>query len=91
MVSCGGCASKQPLVRTETITVDRPVIVAVPAELTRGVSEPKLSTGVVTNDDLADFIDVWRAALGLANCQLEKIANLGPGEDRNVECKAVRK
>lgn len=90
MVSCAGCVTK-PLVRTETVTVEKPVIVAVPAELTRGVAEPKLSTGVVTNSQLADWIDAWRAALRLANCKLEKIAGIGLGVAENVACKAVRK
>lgn len=79
IASCAACASK-PIVEYRDVPVDRPVIVAVPAELTTPVAEPKLSPGPVTNRDLADFIDAWRAALALANKRLSEIAGLAPTE-----------
>ena len=74
------CAASKPVVRTETVTVDRPVIVAVPAELTRVAPEPVLPAGPITNDDLADTIKRLQAwGRGLAG-QLRKIGGLVPSE-----------
>lgn len=74
-----GCANS-PVVRTETVQVDRPVIVAVPAELTRVAPEPVLPSGPITNDDLAALIDSLRAwGRGMAG-QLRKIGGLVPSE-----------
>lgn len=71
------CASS-PIVRTETVTVEKPVIVGVPAELTRVAPEPVLPPGPLTNDDIVDDRDAWRAwGRGLAE-QLRKISGLAP-------------
>lgn len=71
------CASK-PVVRTETVEVKVPVIVGVPAKLTRVPSEPRLPAGEVTNDGLAEYVDALRAwGRGLAG-QLREIAGLAP-------------
>lgn len=75
LLSLTSCASK-PIVRTETVTVERPVIVGVPAELVRVPAEPALPPGNLTNDDLADMIDRLRAwGRGMAG-QLRKIGGL---------------
>jgi hypothetical protein len=73
------CAT--PAVRTETITVEKPVIVGVPAELTRVPPEPVLPPGALTNEDIVEDREAWRAwGLGLAE-QLRKIAGLAPEPD----------
>lgn len=69
------CASK-PAVRTETVTVERPVVVAVPAALTEPVPEPQLPAGELTNEDIVDHVDALRAALRQANRKLREIAGL---------------
>lgn len=77
--SLTSCATK-PAVRTETVTVERPVVVAVPAALTRVPAEPQLPAGEITNDDLADLIERLRAwGRGMAG-QLREIGGLGPSE-----------
>lgn len=70
------CATK-PIVRTETVEVKVPVIVPVPAELTRPAREPKLPDGEITNEDMAEFAEQLKAALRDANSRLRKIAELG--------------
>ena len=78
-LSLSSCATDQA-VRTETITVEKPVIVAVPAALTRVPPEPTLPAGEITNDDLADLIERLRAwGRGMAG-QLRKIGGLAPAE-----------
>lgn len=72
-----GCANK-PIVRTETVEVKVPVLVPLDKRLTEEVAEPKLAPGIVQNNDLADFIDAWRAALRLANRKLREIAGVQP-------------
>lgn len=70
-----GCATK-PIIRTETVTVERPVITPVPAELTRVDPEPTLPAGDVTNEDLVDLIEQLKAwGRGMAG-QLRAIADL---------------
>lgn len=62
-----------------------PVVVDVPAELTRQEPEPQLKSDPV-NADLADWIDALKAWGRGAYCKLEKIANLGPGADSEAAC-----
>lgn len=79
--SLTSCASK-PIVRTETVEVERPVIVGVPAELTRTPPEPQLPVGAISNDDLADYVDALKAwGRGMVK-QLQEIAGLAPTEPR---------
>ena len=78
LASLTSCAAKAPIVRTETVTVETPVIVGVPAELTRVAPEPKLPPGELTNDDLAGVVKALQAwGRGLAG-QLREIAGLAP-------------
>lgn len=75
--SSQGCATK-PVVRTETVEVKVPVLVRVPAELTRVDAEPRLPAGEITNDALADFVEQLRAwGRGLAG-KLRKVEALQP-------------
>ena len=55
LTACG-----KTIVRTETVEVEKPVIVPVPSPLTETPPEPDLPPGAVTNDDLADLIDRLR-------------------------------
>lgn len=75
------CASSgKPIVRTETVEVAVPVIVAVPRELTSVPPEPVLPAGPLVNEDLANDRDAWQSwGRGLA-CQLWRIAGLGGGD-----------
>lgn len=76
LTACAGTA-----VRTETVTVEKPVIVAVPSELTRIPPPPVLPAGPLTNDDIIEDREAWRAwGLGLAE-QLRKIAGLAPEDE----------
>lgn len=77
IVSLTSCAGKA-IVRTETVTVEKPVIVGVPAELTRTAPEPALPAGPVTNADLADHVDALRAWGRDMASRLAKIAGLAP-------------
>lgn len=78
LASLTSCASKPPIVRTETVTVETPVIVGVPAELTRAPAEPQVPAGELTNDDLAGVIKALQAwGRGLVG-QLREIAGLVP-------------
>ena len=74
------CADK-PLVRTETVTVERPVVVALDRRLTSPVAEPLLPAKA-TNDALAGFAESAKCRLIAANCQLEKIEGSQPGDPR---------
>ena len=76
------CAGK-PLVRTETVYVDRPVSVAVDARLTAGVPEAVLPARA-KNDDLAGYGESMKCRLVAANCQLEKIEDAQPGDPRHA-------
>lgn len=89
-LSLTACANK-PIVKTETVEVERPVIVDVPAELTRQEPEPRLPDGELTNDDLADMIERLRAWGRLGWCRVEQVANLGPGADTNEACRNARR
>ncbi len=71
------CANKPENVRTETVEVEVPVNVPVPAELTREVPAPVLPERA-TNGDLADYTDALRASLKAANAKLREIAGLQP-------------
>lgn len=76
------CAGK-PLVRTETVYVDRPVSVAVDARLTAGVPEAVLPARA-KNDDMAGFGESMKCRLIAVNCQLEKIEDAQPGDPRHA-------
>lgn len=77
ILSLSSCGDKA-IVRTETVTVERPVIVGVPAELTLTAAEPVLPVGAVTNADLADHVDALRAWGRDMASRLSKIAGLAP-------------
>ncbi len=73
-----GCASKEPLIRTETVEVKVPVLVRIDPKLTVREPEPDLPAGPVTNNDVATLIDALRAwGRGMAG-KLEKIERLQP-------------
>ncbi len=77
LVSLSSCASK-PVVRTETVEVKVPVLVALDKKLTAVPVEPQLPAGELENDDLAVLIDELRAwGRGLAG-KLRKIEGLQP-------------
>lgn len=78
------CASKST-VRTETVEVAVPVIVAVPSELTDVPAEPVLPAGVLVNDDLANDRDAWRAWGRELAKKLREIATLGVGDESRPE------
>lgn len=77
ILSCGACATK-PIVRTETVEVKVPVYVAIDQRLTTQEAEPKLAGNVVTNDDLAAYVDALKAWGRAAYGKLAKIAELQP-------------
>lgn len=80
LLSLTSCASK-PAVRTETVEVAVPVIVAVPGDLTEVSAEPVLPDGEIVNDDLVEYIEALRAwGRGLAG-KLREIDGLAPGGD----------
>ncbi len=70
------CAN-QPAIRTQTVSVNVPVYVALPATLTAPVVFPGFPT-TVTNASLADYILSLQASLKQANGQLSKIQSLQP-------------
>jgi hypothetical protein len=80
ILSLSSCAGKA-IVRTDTVTVEKPVIVGVPAELTRTAPEPVLPAGPIDNADLADHIDALRAWGRDMALRLAKIAGLVPVSD----------
>ena len=82
LLSLTACAGK-PLVRTETVYVDRPVSVAVDARLTAGVPEAVLPARA-KNDALAGYGESMKCRLISANCQLEKIEDAQPGDPRHA-------
>jgi hypothetical protein len=78
LASLTSCASEAPIVRTQTVTVEKPVIVAVDPKLTTVTPEPALPARELTNDDLAAAIKALQAwGRGLAG-QLREIAGLAP-------------
>lgn len=79
-LSLTACAGKE-LVRTETVEVKVPVLVALDPALTTVEPEPDLPAGAVTNDDVGNLIDALRAwGRGLAG-KLTQIADLQPSPD----------
>lgn len=78
VLSLTACKTCEPIVRTETIEVKVPTYVALRADLMRVEPEPVKPSGTITNADLVDDRDAWRAwGRGLAE-QLRKIAELQP-------------
>lgn len=75
LLSLTGCASS-PIVKTRTVTVSTPVIVAVPKAYTQPVPMPALKAGPVTNRDVWDYVLALKQALRDANAKLAKIAGL---------------
>lgn len=76
--SLTACKTCEPIVRTETVEVKVPVLVALDPKLTAVEAEPKLPTGRITNADLVDDRDAWRAwGRGLAG-KLREIEGLQP-------------
>jgi len=73
LTACG-----RAIVRTETVDVAKPVIVAPPPALTRVDPEPDLPPGPVSNDDVADLVDALRAWGRDMADRLRKIATLAP-------------
>jgi len=73
-----GCASKEPLVRTETVEVKVPVYVRLDPKLTAVPAEPDLPAGPVTNDDIASLVDALRAWGRDMAGKLRKIEGLQP-------------
>ena len=72
LASCAGTA-----VRTETVVVEKPVIVSVPADLTRIPPEPTLPAGPLTNEDIVQHVDDLRAWGRSMAEQLRQVAGLG--------------
>jgi hypothetical protein len=69
-----GCAAEA--VRTETVTVNVPVYVALPQELTEPVPEPDVQVKVW--DDVVQLAEELRAALRQANDKLAAIRKEQP-------------
>lgn len=78
MLLLSGCASKSPIVRTETVEVKVPVRVRVPDELLQPIPMPALPADGVTNADLVSLVVDLRVALRKANERLEAIRKLQP-------------
>lgn len=77
-----GCASS-PIVQTKTVEVERPVHVAVPANLTEGVEDAPIPN-VLTNDGLIGVAESEKCRRILGNCKLERIEALQPGGPRRA-------
>lgn len=75
LLSLSASCANNP-VKVETVTVEKPVIVGVPDELTAQVPEPVLPAGPITNEDLASYVDRLKAWGREAYKKLEKIAGL---------------
>lgn len=75
-LTCWLTACESNPVKVETVTVEKPVIVGVPDELTAQVPEPVLPAGPITNEDLASYVDRLKAWGREAYKKLEKIAGL---------------
>lgn len=71
LTACAG----NPVIQTRTITVHDPVIVAVPAPLTKPVNAPALPDNP-TNADLAHAYLMALQAIADANAKLQQIAGL---------------
>ena len=68
------CASNP--IKTETVTVNVPTYIKLPADLTAPVAVPVVA--VEDNGDLAEYALKVRAALDQANRQLEAIRGIEP-------------
>ena len=73
-----GCDSVP--VRTESVTVNVPVYIRLPKELTAPVVKPVLPAGPVTVEDVLGLADARGAAIDAANGQLQAIEALQPKE-----------
>ena len=69
-----GCATEA--IRTETVTVEVPVYVPLPPELTEPVPEPSVEVRVW--DDVVQLAEELRAALKVANAKLSAIKEVQP-------------
>lgn len=77
-IAVGGCASNPPVVRTQTVEVATPVIVAVPEAYTQPVPMPVLKSGQIVNQDIAEYVLALKQAIRDANERLRSIAGLKP-------------
>lgn len=77
----GACASREPLIRTETVEVKVPTYVALDKKLTAVPDEPDLPAGPVTNDDVASLVDALRAWGRDMAGKLREIEKLQPAKD----------
>jgi len=79
-----GCSATpkrcEPIVQTETVTVQTPVFVPLPEALTAPVAEPVAPGVAMTNEDLVDWLEALRAALREANAKLAGVRSKQPGE-----------
>lgn len=71
-----GCATEA--VRTETVTVEVPVYVPLPAELTEPVPYPAVQVRVW--DDVVQLAEELKVALKLANAKLKAIEEVGKND-----------
>lgn len=79
-----GCNTGKVVTRTEMVEVPRRQYVDLPAELTADVPEPAKPAPecvvdgkpVLCNKQLLEWIDAWRAALGLSNDGRREIREL---------------
>jgi hypothetical protein len=71
-MTISGCSSSP--IKTETVTVNVPTYIPIPAELTQPVPVP--SVDVQTNADLAEYALKVRKALDEANRRLDAIRGL---------------
>lgn len=69
-----GCATE--VVRTETVTVEVPVYVPLPPELTEPVPYPAVQ--VLVWDDVVQLAEELKAALAAANAKLSAIKEVQP-------------
>ena len=75
LLSLTACGT-DPIVQTRTVTVNVPVVVAVPEAYTAPVAVPQLHPDPVTNADLAAYVLALKQAIADANAKLERIAGL---------------
>lgn len=67
-------------VRTETVEVKVPVLVALDPALLVPCSQPSLPEGQLVVEDLFEFLEGYKIALTACNLQLESIQALQPRE-----------
>lgn len=70
------CATNPPVVEYKTIYVDKPVYVDIPNEFTRPLDSPGLPRGQITNEDLADYIELQKRMIRTLQGDREKIRQL---------------